>query len=46
MVEDSVYGGLITKSLYLMLNMFLDIFQPQAGDVDHLWPYKGEESSG
>ena len=29
-----------------MLTIFLALFQPQAGAVDHLRPFKGEETSG
>ena len=43
MVEGFVSGALITKSFYFMLNMFLALFQPQSGAVEHIWPFKGEE---
>ena len=45
MVEDVVSGALIIKSFYFMLKTFFGIFQPQAGAVDHLWKFKGEEES-
>ena len=34
------------KPSKLCWTFFLDIFQPQAGDVDYLQPFKCEESSG